>query len=57
MTQDEAIQLLKMGYNVFLTGAPGSGKTFLLNKYITFKKEKLVTIIEQRAYEGTHDKH
>ncbi|MGI9305601.1 MAG: AAA family ATPase [Gammaproteobacteria bacterium] len=34
MTQDEALDLLKLGHNVFLTGAAGSGKTYLLNKYI-----------------------
>ena len=34
MTQDEAIEILKMGHNVFLTGPAGSGKTFVLNKYI-----------------------
>lgn len=38
MTQAEAIEILKMGCNVFLTGAAGSGKTFLLNKYIRFLK-------------------
>jgi len=31
MTQKQALDLLKCGYNVFLTGAAGSGKTFLLN--------------------------
>ena len=34
MQQDEAFDLMKMGKNIFLTGAPGSGKTYLLNKYI-----------------------
>lgn len=34
MTQDEALKLLKLGENVFLTGAAGSGKTWLLNSYI-----------------------
>jgi len=38
MTQDEALTILKMGYNVFLTGAPGSGKTHLLNRYISYLK-------------------
>lgn len=39
MTQEEAFEILKMGYNVFLTGAAGSGKTYLLNKYISYLKE------------------
>ena len=34
MTQQEALDILKMGHNVFLTGAAGSGKTHLLNQYI-----------------------
>jgi len=38
MTQNEALQILKMGHNVFLTGAAGSGKTFVLNKYVRYLK-------------------
>ena len=34
MTQTEALDILKTGANVFLTGEPGSGKTHLLNRYI-----------------------
>lgn len=34
MKQSEALDILKMGHNVLLTGFAGSGKTFLLNKYI-----------------------
>ncbi len=34
MTQDDAFKILTMGKNVFLTGSAGSGKTYLLNKYI-----------------------
>ena len=40
MTQQEAIEILKMGHNVYLTGSAGSGKTFLLNQYIKFLKSK-----------------
>lgn len=36
MTQEEALTILKMGKSVFLTGAPGSGKTYVINKYIDF---------------------
>lgn len=39
MTQKEAMEILKMGHNVYLTGQPGSGKTFLLNQYIDFLKK------------------
>ncbi len=36
MTQKEALDILKTGRNVFLTGAAGSGKTFVLKKYIDY---------------------
>jgi ATP-dependent exoDNAse (exonuclease V) alpha subunit len=36
MTQDEALDLLKLGANVFLTGPAGSGKTYVLNKYLKY---------------------
>lgn len=36
MNQQEALDILKLGYNVYLTGSAGSGKTFLLNKYIDY---------------------
>lgn len=44
MRQDQAFDLLKMGKNVFLTGAAGSGKTYLLNKYINYLKEHDVAV-------------
>lgn len=44
MKQNEALALMKMGKNVFLTGEPGSGKTFLLNKYIAYLRELEVKI-------------
>ncbi len=44
MTQKEALEILKMGHNVYLTGAAGSGKTHLLNQYINFLKDKNVTV-------------
>ncbi len=34
MTQGEAIEILKTGANVFLTGEPGSGKTHTINEYV-----------------------
>ncbi|MGB7958113.1 MAG: helix-turn-helix domain-containing protein [Minisyncoccia bacterium] len=36
MTQDQALTILKTGANVFLTGEPGSGKTYLVNQYIAW---------------------
>lgn len=44
MRQEEALTLLKMGKNIFLTGEAGSGKTFLLNKYINYLKDNNVTV-------------
>ena len=34
MTQDDALKHLKGPRNVFLTGQPGTGKTYTINKYI-----------------------
>jgi hypothetical protein len=44
MLQNEALDILKMGHNVFLTGCAGSGKTYVLNKYIDFLRKKRVEI-------------
>ncbi|NLE07550.1 MAG: AAA family ATPase [Parcubacteria group bacterium] len=39
MTQKEALDILKTGRNVFLTGAAGSGKTHVLREYIAYLKD------------------
>jgi len=44
MTQKEALKILKMGKNVFLTGPAGSGKTHVLNEYVNFLKEREVEV-------------
>lgn len=44
MLQNEALDLLKMGKNVFLTGAAGTGKTYLLNQYIDYLKNNSVRV-------------
>jgi hypothetical protein len=44
MTQAEALDILKMGKNVFLTGAAGSGKTFVLSSYIKYLKSHAVDV-------------
>ncbi|PIR12949.1 helicase [Candidatus Falkowbacteria bacterium CG11_big_fil_rev_8_21_14_0_20_39_10] len=44
MTQGEAFEILKLGHNVFLTGPAGSGKTFLLNKYIGYLKKNNIDV-------------
>lgn len=38
MMQAEALNILKMGKNVFLTGSAGSGKTYVLNEYIRYAR-------------------
>ncbi|MFH1534661.1 MAG: PIF1 family DEAD/DEAH box helicase [Patescibacteria group bacterium] len=44
MKQSDALDILKMGHNVFLTGFAGSGKTFLLNKYIEYLRKSNVEV-------------
>ena len=39
MTQKEALNILKTGRNVFLTGAAGAGKTYVLREYIKYLNE------------------
>ena len=34
MQQSEALAILNAGANVFLTGAPGAGKTYVLNEFV-----------------------
>lgn len=44
MTQKEALDILKMGHNAFITGPAGSGKTHLLNEYIKYLKDNDVDV-------------
>lgn len=39
MIQNDALKILKMGENVFLTGEAGSGKTHVLRNYISYLNE------------------
>ena len=56
MTQEEALDILKLGHNIYLTGPPGSGKTFLLNRYIDYLKRnrKGVAITASTGIAATH---
>ncbi len=36
MTQTQALDIMKTGANIFLTGEPGSGKTHIINKYVSY---------------------
>lgn len=44
MTQKQALDILKLGKNVFLTGAAGTGKTYVLNKYIRYLKRHHIPV-------------
>lgn len=44
MKQDEAFTILKLGASAFLTGPAGSGKTYLLNKYISYLKSQKINV-------------
>jgi ATP-dependent exoDNAse (exonuclease V) alpha subunit len=44
MKQKTALEILKLGHNVFLTGPAGSGKTHLLKQYIDYLKSKNIGV-------------
>ena len=44
MKQEKALSILKSGKNVFLTGSAGTGKTYVLNQYIQYLKERRVPV-------------
>ena len=44
MKQETALNILKAGENVFLTGSAGAGKTYTLNQYIMYLKARKVPV-------------
>jgi ATP-dependent DNA helicase PIF1 len=44
MKQKQALELLKTGRNVFVTGPAGSGKTYLVNSYIKYLRENEIDV-------------
>ncbi len=44
MRQDTALEILKTGRNCFLTGAAGTGKTYVLNRYIEYLRENNIPV-------------
>lgn len=44
MNQETALNILKSGVNVFLTGSAGAGKTYTLNQYIAYLKARRVPV-------------
>ncbi len=44
MNQKKALSILKSGKNIFLTGSAGTGKTYVLNQYIQYLKERRIPV-------------
>ncbi|WP_421875806.1 helix-turn-helix domain-containing protein [Marinoscillum sp.] len=44
MDQETALSILKAGQNVYLTGSAGTGKTYLLNQYIEYLRQREVPV-------------
>lgn len=40
MTQREALDILKTGANIFLTGEPGAGKTHTINHFVSYLRDR-----------------
>lgn len=56
MQQSKALEYLQSGRNVFLTGPAGSGKTFLLNDFITWAQRagKNIAVTASSGIAATH---
>lgn len=56
MTQNEALEILKSGANVFLTGEPGSGKTYTINQFKEWARNhhKQIAMTASTGIAATH---
>ena len=56
MTQEDAISAALMGCNMFITGAPGTGKSYTLNKCIRAlrNRERIVAVTASTGIAATH---
>lgn len=56
MTQDQALDILKTGANVFLTGEPGAGKTHTINQYASYLRTRAIepSITASTGIAATH---
>lgn len=56
MTQNKALEILKTGKNVFLTGEPGSGKTYTVNLFTQWLKDnfRVFAITASTGIAATH---
>jgi hypothetical protein len=54
--QNTTLDILKTGANVFITGSAGTGKTYILNKYIVYLKQRGIksTIVAPTAIAASH---
>ena len=54
--QNTALNILKTGQNVFLTGSAGTGKTYILNEYIVYLKSRKIypTIVAPTGIAASH---
>jgi len=54
--QNTALNILKTGNNVFITGSAGTGKTYLLNQYIFYLKSRKIipTIVAPTGIAASH---
>ncbi len=44
MTQDLALKILQSGANTFITGSAGTGKTYVINQYINYLRERKLSV-------------
>jgi ATP-dependent DNA helicase PIF1 len=56
MKQDRALEIMLAGDNVMLTGPAGSGKSFLLNKFVSLakKQKKKVVVTATTGLAASH---
>lgn len=56
MTQAQALNIMKTGVNVYLTGSAGSGKTYVLKKYVEWLNEHdiVVAVTASTGIAATH---
>lgn len=45
MTQEKTLEIMRKGKDIFLTGKPGTGKTYIINKYIKELEEQNKKVI------------
>lgn len=56
MKQSTALNILKSGQNVFITGSAGTGKTYLLNQFIDYLKHRKIypSIVASTGIAASH---